>query len=114
MWACRNLALIVTLVACGGGSASSAVIEGVVLAGPQCPVVQQDEPCPDEPIPAEVTAGRYSVRAGADGRFTLEVAPGTYEVTATSEHAMSCDPQHVSLAADGTTSITISCDTGVR
>jgi len=105
---------IIAAASCGGSTDASAVIEGVVLAGPQCPVMQQGQPCPDEPIPAEVSAGRYSARAGADGGFSLEVAPGTYEVTATSERAMSCDPQRVTVAPQATTTITISCDTGIR
>jgi hypothetical protein len=108
-----RLALIAALVSCGG-SPASATIEGVVLAGPQCPVVVEGEPCPDEPIPAVVIAGRYSAQAGEGGRFTLRVEPGTYEVTATSERAMSCEPQRVAVEADRTATITISCDTGIR
>ena len=74
------------LAACGddgSGADADSGVRGVVLLGPQCPVVQEASPCPDEPMPGvEVRALRDGSVVGRDrtdavGRFEIALAPGT-------------------------------------
>lgn len=95
-------------------------VRGVVLAGPTCPVQREgDTSCDDQPIPAriKVTQGTRVVNAGVsgdDGRFALVVRPGRYTVAASSERAMSCADQDVTVPDGGWADITVRCDTGIR
>src|SRR2546430_12794503 len=53
-----------TLFRSGSGGASlTSGIQGVVQAGPTCPVEQVGAPCPDRPVPSTVRA------IGTDGRI---------------------------------------------
>lgn len=99
----------------------NAGIFGSVVAGPTCPVEQENSPCPDRPVPgAEVTAKTPSgetagtTRADDQGKFTLRLAPGSYDVTAGSRDVMSCDTQRVDVADHQYTPVRITCDTGIR
>src|SRR3979490_1359501 len=86
------VSVLVTLMlaACGTPAASPAPagsgIQGVVQAGPTCPVERINSPCPPRPLGATIVvrdpAGREVARthSAADGRFKVEVAPGTYTV----------------------------------
>jgi hypothetical protein len=81
-------ALALGLAACGGQSAQTpsgdSGIRGQVLRGPLCPVVTQDDPCPDEPYATDVRVLAASgtlvatVRSGTDGRFVVRLEPGHY------------------------------------
>ena len=62
-------------------------IEGQVLVGPMCPVVQEGTPCPDQPYQATIAvwnAGRtkkvHTFETGSDGRFRVPLAPGEYYI----------------------------------
>ena len=78
------------LAACGKAAASpipsGTGIQGVVQAGPTCPVERIDSPCPPHPLAATVVvrdaAGHEVARthSGADGHFKVDVAPGSYTV----------------------------------
>ena len=91
------------VVACGsderGGSSTlrtapattrppDARVFGVVLAGPTCPVVTPEEPCPPRPVDAEISAQDgegaivASTRTDADGDYTLSLEPGDYTLVA--------------------------------
>ena len=104
----------------GGGTPSG--VRGVVTAGPVCPVerIPPDPNCADRPIEARVlvTHGGGGVVAsgssGSDGSFEIRVAPGHYEVTATTKFAMRCDSVAVDVAAGAFTDVTVPCDTGIR
>ena len=116
---CAVLALA-SLTACGGGggaasSSGGMVITGRITLGPFCPAENPASPCP---TPSEAfsgvevtarsgeTAQRYQVELNGD--FTIGLAPGTWEVSATA--GMSCESVTVSRAQN----ITIACDTGIR
>ncbi len=81
-------ATVVILVLAGCGSAVSAPpdtgITGQVLLGPTCPVMIQGQPCPEQPVQATVTVYDQSgnkvteFRSDDQGRFTVNLAPGTY------------------------------------
>jgi hypothetical protein len=104
----------------GGGSDNSG-IQGSVRAGPTCPVEQENSPCPDRPVAgAEVTAKTASgeeagkTTADEEGRFSLRLEPGSYDVTASSPSVMGCDTQRVDVIESHYTPVRITCDTGIR
>ena len=96
-------------------------IDGVALRGPLCPVVSQDDPCPDEPYSAWIRIGEEGggqvtrVRSGTDGRFRVGLKPGRYVV-----EGESGDPfprgerQAVEVEVGVWSEITVSFDTGIR
>jgi len=62
-------------------------IEGQVLLGPMCPVVQAGTPCPDEPYQATIaiwnaerTKKVRTFTTAATGRFRVPLAPGDYYI----------------------------------
>lgn len=104
-------------------------VEGVVLAGPTCPVERIDSPCPDRPV--SLTLGFYTAThstpavpvatatSDAGGRFRLALPPGTYIVQ------RACGPQNcaqfpsvkpvmVEVQAGRFTNLTVNADTGIR
>jgi hypothetical protein len=112
--------------ACGhhrdpAGGASSG-IEGQVLIGPRCPVERADSPCPDQPIAALVSfkdpAGKFlgPARAGDDGRFRIDLSPGTYTVLAheISDNPRIARPRAVTVEPGAFASITLVIDSGIR
>jgi hypothetical protein len=98
-------------------------ITGVVLIGPQCPVVREGEECPDAPYEAFIgirdAAGQAiaSVASGADGRFRVELPPGTYTLVArpqTSTPIPGPVEMTVTVEAAEFTEIVVSMDSGIR
>jgi hypothetical protein len=128
-----RVVMVVALVAavlagCGAGTPGSAGtgssgVTGVVLTGPQCPVVQPDTPCPDRlaaGIVVRFTASDGTVtttRTDADGRFRVSLVPGAYLADAVPDPAagvMFAKPQNVVVAAGRYTTLQLAADTGVR
>jgi hypothetical protein len=111
---------------CGSGDPSQPTdsgIAGLVLIGPQCPIVQEGVPCPDEPFETELrvrTDGGEEVlttRSGPDGRFQLALAPGRYLVEPVAPNP-GAPPQaaavEVEVAPHEYTELTIVYDSGIR
>jgi hypothetical protein len=121
-----TLALVLAAAAagCGGRAApADSGIEGRVLIGPMCPVVQEGVPCPDEPYEATIRVRDESgevvatVRSAADGRFRVDLVPGRYvlEPVAPNEGAPPyAGPLEVQVAAHAFTPVTITYDSGIR
>jgi hypothetical protein len=110
----------------GSGGTSSALdsgIRGQVLVGPMCPVQRAGSPCPDRPIAAlvEVLDGQGNVVAsthsGDDGRFEVEVEPGSYTVRptpgGTTGFPTGRDTQVV-VPPHQVVEVTLSMDSGIR
>jgi hypothetical protein len=105
-----------------GQSTESAqlTLSGTVRAEPGCPgPVRLDSPCPPRPVAgATVEADQdghqaASTTTGRDGRFTLRLAAGTYQVTATNGGGLKTTAtQTVVLTA--ATDITLTVDSGMR
>lgn len=111
------------VVSCGGDGAGTGTsgIRGQALAGPQCPVMTEDSPCPDLPWEGTVlaidaqTGDEFTVVTDSEGRFELSLEPGTYEVSITSESSPPfAKPQSVVVEPGSFTEIVVSVDTGIR
>ncbi len=99
-------------------------VEGVVLSGPNCPVVQEGSPCPDTPAEAEIQVTDPSTQevifitqSGADGRFRIGLPPGEFVLLAlplSSRLAPSGKPVPVTVVADRFLTVTLYIDTGMR
>ncbi len=96
------------------------IVTGMVVAGPRCPVVTAERPCPDIPVSGRVTAmtpsGRSAGSAQSDavGHYYLTVPPGTYVLNVTGGNFSRCATPSVIVTTGTSVSITISCDTGIR
>jgi len=100
---------------------SGSGVEGVVQAGPTCPVERENSPCPPRPVATDVVvsdrAGRTvaRTRSGDDGRFRVRVGAGQYVLKAnTGGGYPRCDPTDVTVYPDRYTQATVTCDTGIR
>jgi hypothetical protein len=104
---------------------SDSGIEGKILIGPMCPVVQPDQPCPDKPFEASIEirgqgnlGDHLTVRSGKDGRFRVKLAPGNYKLTPISPHpgAPPHAPPPLSLTVESGryTHVTVRYDSGIR
>ncbi|OGG57627.1 hypothetical protein A2765_00175 [Candidatus Kaiserbacteria bacterium RIFCSPHIGHO2_01_FULL_56_24] len=101
-------------------------IQGVVMAGPTCPVERDppDPACADKPIqtniwisrkitPQQVIATTYS---DANGAFQILLPPGDYVIQAgpSGVPLPRCGDTSATVGASGYTVVAISCDTGIR
>lgn len=103
----------------------SSGITGIVLSGPQCPVVApgMDDDCADKPYPATIivktTNGLFEVTrftADSNGEFRVPLPPGQYllDPLPGSNGFPHASPQTVDVQAEQFTEITILYDTGIR
>jgi len=100
-------------------------IEGQVLLGPMCPVVQVGTPCSDQPFQATIvfwnaerTKRIRTFTSDEQGRFRVPLAPGDYYVDpqpAEPDHPFPAPiPQTVTVPPDHFAQITVQYDTGIR
>ncbi len=96
-------------------------IQGQVLIGPTCPVMQQGQECPDQPYQTTLAVNSpggvqiAQVQTDAQGHFKIPLVPGTYIL-----HPKS--PDGIATAGDQTftvetgqyTQLTIHYDSGIR
>jgi len=120
-------AAAVLLFACKGEEEkppATSGIEGQVLIGPMCPVVQEGTPCPDQPYQATIviwsaerTKKIVTIETKADGRFRVPLPPGDYYIDpqpADSGGPPTPIPQSVTVAADRFLPVTVQYDSGIR
>ena len=106
------------------GPAAEGLLAGIVLIGPMCPVVREDQPCPDQPYEADLVVQSPAgveiarVRSGADGRFAIALPPGEYVLVpqppAGARLPYPGEPQALSLLAGRTAVLTVTYDSGIR
>jgi len=99
-------------------------IEGQVLIGPMCPVVQQGTPCPDEPYTATIvvwnadrTKNVSTFQTASDGRFRVPLAPGDYYIDPQPPDTGGPPtpiPQTVTVPANRFLQVTVEYDSGIR
>src|SRR3990172_12239228 len=99
-------------------------IEGQVLIGPMCPVVQEGTPCPDQPYQATIavwnaerTEKVRTFTTDSDGRFRVPLAPGEYYIDPQPPGIGGPPtpiPQTVTVPAGRFVEVTIGYDSGIR
>jgi len=96
-------------------------IEGQVLLGPMCPVVQQGQDCPDQPYQATLTVmNRDGVQVtqfqtDAQGRFSVPLVPGEYILHPESPNGIPFAGDQTLMVETGRfTQITVHYDSGIR
>jgi hypothetical protein len=96
-------------------------VEGHVTAGPTCPVVRPDQPCPDRPVETKVRLLRADGSIAAkgqsdqDGAFRIAAPAGHYDLVADySGPNPQCGPVPVDVRNGRFTHADLQCDTGIR
>ena len=116
------IGLILLMVGCNSSpTPATSGVEGQVLIGPMCPVMQIGHSCPDQPYQAIVSIFRengqkvVSFQTGMDGSFRLALAPGDYFLRPESPGGMPhAEEQPISIHANQFTRVTVSYDSGIR
>lgn len=122
------LALILFSACARGPSAGSddeavGTIRGAVLLAPTCPVESIESPCPGRPlagVPVLAVDDEGNVRARTmsddDGGFAMDVAAGTYVLTASIQEdpARSVKPVRVDVVAGEVVLSDVVVDSGIR
>jgi hypothetical protein len=99
--------------------ATSSGVSGIALAGPQCPVVIQGQPCPDKPVDVTLAFSQGAstvgtVQTGVDGTFALDLPAGTYDVTTVGAVLPSLAATQVTVPAGSHAWLELHLDTGIR
>ncbi|MGZ9235056.1 MAG: hypothetical protein ACXW4E_05980 [Anaerolineales bacterium] len=96
-------------------------IEGQVLVGPMCPVVQPGQTCPDQPYQATLTVRSPSglqiaqFQTDAQGRFSVPLVPGEYILHPESSNGIPFASDQSFVVETGRyTPITVHYDSGIR
>ena len=100
-------------------------IEGLIVIGPSCAAVSQAHPCPDVPFAATVSvrdgAGKEEAKftTGGDGRFRVELPPGTYTLVPINPNPIPSIPprgqeQTVTVIDGKLTPVLVQYDSGIR
>jgi hypothetical protein len=111
--------LVLVLASCGATPTGSG-INGLVTIGPVSPV-ERPGVSNDAPYQATIVVRNAdgdsvaTVRSGADGRFSVNLAPGTYMLEPQSPGMLPvAQPQEVTVAPHRYTEVTVSYDSGIR
>ena len=101
-------------------------VRGTVSSGPVCPVVTEPPTpgCADRPVVGAVLVFRdlagtevARVTSGADGTFSVELAPGAYRLIPQPFHGLMGTPAPMDVGVDAgqpMTVVNVSYDTGIR
>jgi hypothetical protein len=98
-------------------------VEGQVLIGPMCPVIQEGEECPDMPFEADLEVtdhkGKVLARFESDeeGYFRIAFAPGEYILVPVSPNAGAppwAEPIRFQVERYSWTKVTVLFDSGIR
>ena len=114
--------LIISLATCSPKpTPTNSGIEGQVLIGPTCPVVQEGVECPDQPYQATLTvkslAGERVIQVQTDqeGRFKILLAPGEYILHPESPNVMPFASElNFVVEAGKFTRVVVNYDSGIR
>ena len=117
-------AIGLALTACGTPAAQPGTgIQGIVQVGPTCPVERLNSPCPPHPLAATIVVRNRNgaevtrFHSGADGRFKVDLAPGTYTLlglTVGSSFLPRPIPTSVTVTRGTYTSVNVEYDSGIR
>ncbi len=98
---------------------------GTVMLGPTCPVERDppDPECADKPYQTQLVVtsadgSKIIKESGSDasGKFYIELPPGEYALrsAAAGNILPYCQSPTFTIHANGSTEVTVSCDTGIR
>lgn len=113
------IAAALLLSACGSLAAPTSGIRGTILAGPACPgPARVGSPCPDRPVAmtVEVVQGSAVVAtfaSGADGRFSVALAPGSY-ILRSKAGLPALRSGTITVPPGGYIEVALQADTGMR
>jgi hypothetical protein len=106
------------------GSAAGSGVIGTVNLGPTCPVerIPPMPGCAPRPYQTSIqitkdgnSSFRKLITSDLDGRFKVDLLPGTYQFSAKGGAVMPrCSPVSAEVKANSFASLIISCDTGIR
>jgi hypothetical protein len=101
--------------------ATASGVDGHITAGPTCPVVNPDHPCPPRPVETKVRLLRADGstaakgQSGQDGAFRIIAAAGHYDLVADYPGVRpQCGPVPVDVRDGRFTHADLLCDTGIR
>lgn len=115
------VALLLSACSAANPTLTDSGVEGQVLIGPVCPVVQIGQECPDQPYQATLTVNSptgeriVQVQTKEDGTFKIPLAPGEYILHPESPNVMpSAQEQPFTVEAGKFTQVTVNYDSGIR
>ena len=114
--------LILVLAACSvNPTPTDSGVEGKVLIGPNCPVVQQGQECPDQPYQATLVVNNSNgreiakVQTDENGYFKIPLEPGEYILHPESPNVMPYAAEQTFVVEAGKfTQVTVNYDSGIR
>jgi len=114
--------LILLLATCSiKPTAGTSGIEGQAFIGPNCPIAQQGQTCPDKPYPATITVNDSDNRMVAqvhtdpEGRFKIPLEPGAYILHPESPNMLPfAKDQNFTVEPDRYTQLIVNYDSGIR
>jgi len=96
-------------------------MEGQVLIGPACPVIQAGQDCPDQPYQATLTINSLEgkrvtqIQTDEQGQFKVPLTSGSYILHPESPNTLPfANDQIVTVESGRFTTVTISYDSGIR
>jgi hypothetical protein len=96
-------------------------IEGQVLIGPMCPVVQPGQECPDQPYQAKLTVDSpngvqlVQIQTDKNGYFRVPLVPGNYILHPESANGIPfAGDQSFSVETGSYTHLVVNYDSGIR
>lgn len=96
-------------------------IEGQVLIGPMCPVVQPGQECPDQPYQAKLTVDSpngvqlVQIQTDKNGNFRVPLVPGNYILHPESANGIPfAGDQSFSVETGSYTHLVVNYDSGIR
>lgn len=115
-----GLVILALVLASCGATPTDSGINGLVTIGPISPVERPGVPN-DAPYQATIVVKNAdghtvaTVKSGADGRFSVNLAPGTYALEPESSGLLpSAQPQQVTVEPHRYTEVTVPYDSGIR
>ena len=115
--------MIILLATCSAQQPADADsgVEGQVLIGPMCPVVQVGQECPDQPYQATLTVNSprgeriAQVQTDEQGRFRIPLEPGEYILHPESPNVMPFAAELTFTVEFGKfTRLVVNYDSGIR